>query len=136
MNEFLNFVFGIGGSGEALGFGTPDAQPGFVHQLPAWLIVLVLILIVTVAFWSYRALPGKASVRLVLAGIRAAVLSILFLIALGPRIEQTIIETEPDWVLVLIDRSGSLEIPRIGRAIARSCRRWIRSMGSRRDALR
>lgn len=112
MNDVLNFLFGLGASGEgqSLGFGTPDAQPGFQHHLPAWLIVLVLITICVAAVWSYRAIPGRKSVRALLALARAGVLALLFLLALGPRIEQTIIETEPDWVLVLLDRSSSLDV--------------------------
>lgn len=113
MNELLNFLFGLGdarGNG-SLGFGSPDAQPGFVHTLPAWLIVLVLLVLLGISIWSYRAVPGRKSVRAALALARGCVLGVLFLVALGPRIEQTIIDTEPDWVVVLLDRSGSLEIP-------------------------
>lgn len=113
MNDLLNFLFGLGasGDGQSLGFGTPDAQLVFVHAIPSWAIVLVIILLAGVSVWSYRAIPGGKAVRAMLAFSRAVVLGILLLLALGPRIEQTIIETEPDWVLVLLDRSGSLEIP-------------------------
>lgn len=113
MNDLLNFLFGLGasGDGQSLGFGTPDAQLVFVHAIPSWAIVLVIILLASVSVWSYRAIPGGKAVRAMLAFSRAVVLGILLLLALGPRIEQTIIETEPDWVLVLLDRSGSLEIP-------------------------
>ncbi len=113
MNDLLNFLFGLGasGDGQSLGFGTPDAQLVFVHAIPSWAIVLAMILLASVSVWSYRAIPGGKAVRAMLAFSRAVVLGILLLLALGPRIEQTIIETEPDWVLVLLDRSGSLEIP-------------------------
>ncbi len=112
MNDLLNALFGLGasGDGQSLGFGTPDASPGFVHHLPAWMIVLVMILILIVVLWSYRALPGRKGLRAALAFSRFVVLVGLFLLALGPRIEQTIIEAEPDWVLVLLDRSGSLAV--------------------------
>ncbi len=113
MNELLNVLFGLGDSQSngSLGFGSPDAQPGFVHPLPAWVIVLVLIALLVISIWSYRAIPGRKSMRAALALARGCALGVLFLMALGPRIEQTIIETEPDWVVVLLDRSGSLEIP-------------------------
>jgi hypothetical protein len=113
MNDLLNFLFGMGasGDGQSLGFGSPDAQLVFVHAIPSWLIVLILITLAGLSIWSYRAIPGRKPVRALLALSRAAVLGFLFILALGPRIEQTIIETEPDWVLVLLDRSGSLEIP-------------------------
>jgi hypothetical protein len=113
MNDLLNFLFGLGvsGDGQSLGFGTPDAQLVFVRDVPLWVVVLVLITLVFLSVWSYRGIPGRQGVRTILALARAGTLALLFLLALGPRIEQTIIETEPDWVIVLLDRSGSLDIP-------------------------
>ncbi|MAO22913.1 MAG: hypothetical protein CMJ25_19350 [Phycisphaerae bacterium] len=118
MNELLNAIFGLGGTGpdgQSLGFGSPDAHPGFTYAMPAWGIVLVLLAIAGVVWWSYRAMPGRRSMRALLAIGRTLLLALLFVLALGPRIEQSIIETEPDWVLVLLDRSASLETPDAAR---------------------
>ena len=111
MNELLNTLFGLGGGDQSLGFGTPEAHPGFTHAMPAWSIVLVTLILIAIALWSYRALPGRRSARWGLGLLRALTLVLLFLLALGPRIEQTQIENEPDWVLVLLDRSTSLQTP-------------------------
>ena len=114
MNELLNAIFGLGGTGpdgQSLGFGSPDAHPGFTHAIPAWAFVLILVCIAGVVWWSYSAIPGKRSVRGLMAIGRTVLLTLLFVLALGPRIEQTMIETDPDWVLVLLDRSASLETP-------------------------
>lgn len=119
MNELLNAIFGLGGSspdGQALGFGSPDTQPGFTHAMPAWGVVLVVVCIAALVWWSYRAIPGSRALRGVLAASRTLLLTLLFVLALGPKIEQTIIETEPDWVLVLLDRSASLNTPDAGSA--------------------
>ncbi len=119
MNDFLNAIFGLGGQGpdgQPLGFGTPDAQPGFTHAWPAWAIVLVVLCIVVVVWWSYRAIPGSRTLRGLLAACRTLLLVALFVLALGPKIEQTIIETEPDWVMVLLDRSASMNTPDAGKS--------------------
>lgn len=117
MNELLNAIFGLnshGPDGRALGFGTPDAQAGFTTALPAWAFVLVLALIAGLVWWSYRAVPGRRRVRGLLAVSRTLLLVLLFVLALGPGIEQSMIETERDWVLVLLDRSASLQTPDSG----------------------
>ena len=111
MNELLNTLFGIGSGDQAIGFGTPDAHPGFTYALPGWSILLIIMLLMGLALWSYRALPGSRGARWGLGLLRASTLVLLFLLALGPRIEQTQIENEPDWVLVLLDRSTSLDTP-------------------------
>lgn len=117
MNELLNAIFGLGGNGpdgQSLGFGSPDTQPGFTHAMPAWGIVLVIVCIAVAVWWSYRAIPGSRMLRGALAVSRTLLLALLFVLALGPKIEQTIIETEPDWVMVLLDRSSSLSTPDAG----------------------
>lgn len=120
MNEIkalLNAIFGLNSpapDGQPLGFGTPDAQPGFTTALPAWAFALVLLAIAGLVWWSYRAVPGRRAVRVLLAVSRTLILTLMFVLALGPRIEQSMIETEPDWVLVLVDRSASLQTPDAG----------------------
>jgi hypothetical protein len=118
MNDLLNAIFGLGGrDGQSLGFGTPESQPGFTHALPAWAIVLVMVCIAGAVWWSYRAIPGSRALRGSMAVLRTLLLTLLFVLALGPRIEQTIIETEPDWVMVMLDRSASLGTPDAGTPI-------------------
>ncbi len=122
MNELLNAIFGIGGPGEggerALGFGSPEAQLSFVHPLPAWAVVLIVIALGALVWWSYRRLPGTKRTRGLLAGLRLAALTVLLLVILGPRIEQTTIRTEPDWAMVLLDRSGSMSTADAGMSKA------------------
>ncbi|MEX0876226.1 MAG: vWA domain-containing protein [Phycisphaerales bacterium] len=111
MNALLNRLFGLGtdsAGDQSLGFGSPDAQLTFVHPLPAWTIVLIVLVIAAAVWWSYRGLPGARSARAGLAALRAVALTILFVLALGPRIEQTTIRTEADWAMVLLDRSASI----------------------------
>jgi hypothetical protein len=108
MNELLNRIFGLGGDAQSLGFGSRDAALSFVYPLPAWIGAMVIALVIFGVWWSYRSVPGARWARGVLGGMRVVALVLLFALALGPRIEQTNIEHEQDWALVLLDRSGSL----------------------------
>ncbi len=108
MNELLNRIFGLGSGEQSLGFGSTDAELSFVHSLPAWVIALVVGAIVFGVWWSYRALPGGRMARAAIGAMRALALVILFVLALGPMIEQTTIRTEQDWAMVLLDRSRSM----------------------------
>ncbi len=114
MNDLLNLIFGLNPQAgvdepqSPVGFGSPDAQLNFVHSLPAWVTLIVVLVIVMGVYWSYRAVPGSALARTVLGGARVLTLLILLCVALGPMIEQTSVRTERDWVPVLLDRSGSL----------------------------
>jgi len=112
VNDLLNTIFGLGAGPEAeraLGFGSPNAELTFVHPLPAWAIVLILVAAASAVWWSYRGLPGPRLSRVGLTVLRFLALTTLLLVAMGPMIEQTTIRTEPDWAMVLLDRSGSLD---------------------------
>ncbi len=111
MNDLLNRLFGLGADHESIGFGSPDAHFTFVHPLASWIIALLIGAIVLLVWWSYRAVPSSRLTRSSLATCRALALVILFLVAMGPMIEQSTAHTEKDWVLVLLDRSGSLTTP-------------------------
>lgn len=108
MNELLNRIFGLGSGNDSLGFGSPDAQVSYIHPLESWIVAIVIGMIVFVVWWSYRSVPGSRGARIALGSVRSIALTTLFVLALGPMIEQTTIRTEQDWALVLLDRSGSM----------------------------
>jgi hypothetical protein len=109
MNRFLDFIFGLSGDGQSLGFGSENAQVSFVHPIAAWVGAIVAVLVIGAVWWSYRALPGNRVSRGMMALVRALLVCLLFALALGPMIEQSTIRTEQDWALVLLDRSGSTQ---------------------------
>lgn len=108
MNQLLNRIFGLGMENESLGFGSPYAEVTFVHPLAAWIIAIIVGAIFFAVWWSYRSVPGSRGARVALGAVRFGAVSILFVLAMGPMIEQTTIRTEQDWTLVLLDRSRSL----------------------------
>ncbi len=95
-----------------------DVIPGdaagleFAWQRPLepWVWLLVIIVAVVVAALSYQGLAGSRRLRSSLGAIR--VLAIVFLVVLfsGPLLRLPVLESKPDWVVVLVDRSRSLSI--------------------------
>ncbi|MCR9215799.1 MAG: hypothetical protein NXI14_01220 [bacterium] len=83
---------------------------GFERPIPGWAWLLVALGSVALASWSYRRLAGARPVRLLLAGSRALLLCLLVLLVTGPQLVDREESFEADWVLVLLDRSASLQI--------------------------
>jgi len=80
------------------------------RPLEAWVWLLVVAIAVAVAVVAYQGLAGSRRVRSLLGVLR--VLTIVFLVVLfsGPLLRLPILESKPDWVVVLVDRSRSLSI--------------------------
>ncbi|MCA9303059.1 MAG: hypothetical protein KC996_02950 [Phycisphaerales bacterium] len=107
MNELLNRIFGL----KDIGFGSPDTAFTFLHTPGLWAWALAMIAIGALSWWSYRGLSGSTSLRAVLASVRTLLVLTVLLLAAGPMLERVTMHTERDTVLVLLDRSGSLETP-------------------------
>ncbi|MEY5032711.1 MAG: hypothetical protein RL354_1742, partial [Planctomycetota bacterium] len=87
----------------------------FERPLPAWAWLLVALGAVAVAVWSYRRLQGAAkpmsrALRTTLAILRATALVLLAVLISGPSVRFERARVEPDRLVVLVDRSRSLEI--------------------------
>lgn len=77
---------------------------------PTWVLAIVVMAIVGIAWASYAGLRGTRSARAVLVTLRSISLCILTLLLLGPMIEWPRERTERDVVHVLLDRSASLGV--------------------------
>lgn len=93
-----------------LSIGAEGVRLGFERPLPAWAWFLVIAGSVLLAGWSYQRLSGSRGVRVVLAGLRTSLLCLLVLIISGPQLVDREESIEKDWVIVLLDRSASLQI--------------------------
>lgn len=89
---------------------------GFERPIPGWAWFLVALGAIALAAWSYQRLSGARPMRLLLAGSRALLLCLLVLLVTGPQLVDREETFEPDWVLVLLDRSASLQIEDITEA--------------------
>ncbi len=83
-----------------------------------WQWALIAAGAVGVAVWSYWRLEGSGRSRAVLASVRALLLVLVVFLLCGPRLVQPTESVEKDWVLVLVDRSGSMKIADAGGTMA------------------
>lgn len=95
---------------DRLSLTDPDASLGWVHPLPAWGWGLVVLAAVLLAAWSYTRMLGSPWVRGPLAVLRGVTLVAIAVLLAGPELTRTDERVEPDWVLVLVDRSASMQV--------------------------
>ncbi|MHC4947511.1 MAG: hypothetical protein ACYTG1_04525 [Planctomycetota bacterium] len=107
---------------ESIPAGAEGLRLTWERPWPAWLWALLVLLMGLFALWSYVRLGGRRSGRFVLAGARAALLLLVLVIVSGPMVELPRESVEPDWVVVLLDRSASMNIRDAGEAGARTTR--------------
>lgn len=88
---------------------------GFQRPLPGWAWLLIIAAAAVLAGWSYNRIVGSRPVRVLLAGVRTALLCVLVLLLTGPQLVDREETFEQDWVLVLLDRSASLQIEDVER---------------------
>ena len=106
MSELWRWLLGL----ERLSPSDAGVEFGFAHALPLWAWALVALAAVAVAWRSYTRLDGARWARFGLGLLRSALLVLLALLIAGPRLTRTHEIEEKDWVLVLVDRSASMNI--------------------------
>ncbi|MFW6336440.1 MAG: hypothetical protein ACOC3G_04870, partial [Phycisphaeraceae bacterium] len=102
----LDAWFGL----ERLSLSDPETSLDWAHPLPAWAWVLVILAAVGFGIWSYMHLQGAVWMRSLLAGLRVMTLLLIAVLLAGPELTRTDERVEPDWVLMLVDRSASMQI--------------------------
>lgn len=90
--------------------GATDLRLGWEHPLPAWGWAIVVLAIVALVVWSYGRLRGPRPARIALAVVRGALLTLLAILVSGPLLVQPREHVERDWVLMLVDRSASMQV--------------------------
>lgn len=87
-----------------------ELRLGWERGLPAWGWFLVLLGVIAVVYWSYSRLRGPRWIRVGLAGVRAALLLLLVILLCGPLLVMPRERVETDWVMMLLDRSASMQV--------------------------
>lgn len=139
---FIRWLFRLPG-GEDLS----QWRIGFERSPPAWIWVLLLAAIIVAVIWSLRGTRLSPARRVVLCVLRGALLLLLALLAAGPMLTLPRERIEPDWIVVLCDRSRSMLIPdgvvdgaaaprdaQLAEALAKSSETW-RELASKRTLL-
>ncbi|MHC5022574.1 MAG: hypothetical protein ACYTGG_01505 [Planctomycetota bacterium] len=75
-----------------------------------WVWALLILLAIAFAGWSYSRITGGRTSRVILAGLRCALVILVLVVISGPMLELPRETVEQDWVLVLADRSESMTI--------------------------
>lgn len=114
MNQLLNQLLGT----EALRFGDEGVRLGLARPLPPWGWALVIAASAVLAAWAYWKLDAGRRSRTALASVRFLLMLLVVLLILGPRLERQNETTEPDWVVVLADRSASMQVADVEAALA------------------
>jgi len=90
--------------------GVQRVHLDLTYHWPTWVWLLAIVLIGWYVYWSYRGLVGNHHARGLLAIVRFLILLGLIILIAGPTLVTTHESVQRDWVVMLLDRSQSLEI--------------------------
>lgn len=110
MNEWIVKLFSL----RTLRPGDPGVALEWARPIPAWGWTLVLVGAAALAWWGYHRLEGAVRRRVILATLRGLALLLVVGMISGPRLVKTEETVEKDWVVVLADRSLSMEVKDVG----------------------
>lgn len=102
----LDWLLGL----SRLSWSDNRGELGWQFELPAWAWALIVLASVVLAGWSYARLAGPTVLRTACAAARAMLLLLVAAFIAGPTLTVARDEVEPDWLLMLVDRSASLQI--------------------------
>lgn len=96
------------GLDESYALGAENTALGWEHPLPAWAWAVIVLAALALSAYSYHRLLGSKPIRIACAALRGLLLIALAVLLAGPTVVRTDVTPEPDWLLVLVDRSASL----------------------------
>lgn len=102
-------------------------QLTFQTNIDSWVWAVAVLLTLSVSVWSYARLSGNRWARLGLACVRTSLIMALLILIAGPQLAQRVDTVEKDWVVVLLDRSASLNIEDVPASTDQSSSADIRS---------
>ena len=105
-SELLRWLFGL----DVIPEGAEGLQLAWQYPPAAWGWFFIFASAILVVFWSYRRIVGATSTRVVLATIRGTLLVFVCALIAGPQLRLPVVENQPDWVAVLVDRSRSMSV--------------------------
>lgn len=106
MNDLLQWLLRLNN----LRFGQAGVDFDFARPMPLWGWALAAAGAFLLGWMSYTRLEGPRPARVILGTLRALLLLLITVLIAGPRLIKPNEVEEPDWVLVLVDRSASMTI--------------------------
>ena len=92
------------------------------RQVPTWVAAAAIVAAVAIAWIGYRRIAIAPRRRVLLAALRAATIVLIGVLLAGPVLELPREQVEPDAVIVLADRSRSMDVQDVGAGAARETR--------------
>ncbi|MEX0653981.1 MAG: hypothetical protein WD534_09145 [Phycisphaeraceae bacterium] len=83
---------------------------GWQYPLPAWGWALIVLAAFAFACWSYSRLLGPRPARMALGALRGLLIVLVVALIAGPVLVRPDERVEPDTLLVLVDRSASMQV--------------------------
>jgi len=84
---------------------------GFERAMPVWAWLLIAVALAVGSLWSLRGLTLSPTRRTIVGVLRTTLFLLLLVLICGPLLTLPRERVEPDWVVVLSDRSRSMVIP-------------------------
>jgi len=106
LNDTMRWLLDI----ERIPEGADGLHLAWEQSLPMWMWAALALGAGGVAFWSYSRLAGRHGARLTLAAVRCMTILLVLVLLCGPAIEHRQESVEQDWLIVLVDRSASMNI--------------------------
>ncbi|MBI1335640.1 MAG: hypothetical protein GC164_01605 [Phycisphaera sp.] len=103
---WVDTLFGL----SRVSWSQPGTYIGWRYPLPMWAWVGLVLLCVGVGWVSYNRLLGSGVGRGALAGVRALIVLLVVMLLAGPMLVLPQERVEPDRLLVLVDRSASMNV--------------------------
>jgi len=105
-NGFIRWLLDI----DRIPEGAQGVRLAWERPWPGWMWVAIIFAVGFFAIWSYWRIAGNRNARGVLAGARMGVILLVLIVIGGPMLELPRENTQEDWVIVLADRSESMQI--------------------------
>lgn len=99
-----------------LSFGMDGVEVQFARGIPAYGWAMIIFFVVAFSAWSYIRLAGSKAARVSLATLRALAILLLIVLACGPQLVKQNERVERDWVVLLTDRSASMQVQDLTKA--------------------
>ncbi|MFG0257932.1 MAG: hypothetical protein ACF8GE_08540 [Phycisphaerales bacterium JB043] len=107
---------------DSLSWGDENVVFRFGMDLPTWAWIGIIVAALAFSAWSYARLQGNGGARATLAIVRATLLALIVMLIAQPQLVERTEHTEKDWIIVLVDRSLSMQLPDAGDPSSRITR--------------